>query len=358
MSSLNHGVTELALILLAAGCSSSATAATSRDAGPSSDAGMAVDAQLPFPLSLPRGSPGIGFDDLQFSTKLRKVIVPAGRTGQVVLVDPDDSGVTAIAAFTPTSTYQSGSYNDGPTSAVEVRGYLAVIDKTASALTLVDPASQQVVNSTPLAQPADYVRSVAVTNELWLTSPGQGQIEVFSLSAQDPPVPTHAASIAIALGPEALAIDATRGRAYTNSFVGQTFAIDLQTRAVVETWTNGCTISLGIALDEARGFAVVGCQEGKLVVLDVAHAGAQRSELTVGNGLDIVSYSPTLHHVYAAAGASATLSIAALAADGTLSLLGQTPTAAGAKCVTADDRSHAWVCDPDHGQLLRITDGL
>ncbi|MGH7438163.1 MAG: YncE family protein [Polyangiaceae bacterium] len=311
---------------------------------------------MAFAVPLPSGDAGIGFDDLQFSSTLRRVIVPAGRTGRVDLVNPDDSGVTTIAGFTATDGYQSGSYSDGPTSAVEVRGLLAVIDKTASALVIADPATAQITSSVPLAFAPDYVRRVTSTNELWLTAPTQGQIEVFTLSQQDPPVATNRASIPIDLGPEALVIDETRGRAYTNSFTGQTFAVDLKTRAVVETWTNGCTVSLGIALDEARGFAVIACSEGKLVVLDVAHAGAQLSELTVGNGLDTISYSPTLGHVYAAAGAGATLSIAGLAADGSLTLLKDVATAAGARCVAADDRAHAWVCDPDRGQLLRVAD--
>ena len=33
---------------------------------------------------------GIGFDDLRDSPSLRRVLVPAGRTGEIVLIDPSN----------------------------------------------------------------------------------------------------------------------------------------------------------------------------------------------------------------------------------------------------------------------------
>src|SRR5262245_64587274 len=35
-----------------------------------------------------RSEGGVGFDDLRFSTALNRLIVPGGRTGAIVLVDP------------------------------------------------------------------------------------------------------------------------------------------------------------------------------------------------------------------------------------------------------------------------------
>jgi hypothetical protein len=43
---------------------------------------------------------------------------------------------------------------------------------------------------------------------------------------------------------------------------------------------------------------------------------------------------------------------------GELHTLRVVPTAKGAHCVAADDRAHAWVCDPVRGRLLVITDSL
>jgi hypothetical protein len=53
---------------------------------------------------------------------------------------------------------------------------------------------------------------------------------------------------------------------------------------------------------------------------------------------------------------SATMAFVAIAPSGHPTLLGTVPTAEGAHCVAADDRRSAWVCDPDHGQLLVFND--
>jgi hypothetical protein len=50
------------------------------------------------------------------------------------------------------------------------------------------------------------------------------------------------------------------------------------------------------------------------------------------------------------------MAIVGVSATGTLALLGTTSTTADAHCVAADNQSHAWVCDPNHGQLLEVTD--
>jgi hypothetical protein len=99
-----------------------------------------------------------------------------------------------------------------------------------------------------------------------------------------------------------------------------------------------------------------GCAEGKAVVLDVDHDGRQLASLAVGADVDVIDYNSTLAHLYLPGASSATLAIIGVSATGTLSLLGTAATIAGAHCVAADDHGHAWVCDPDHGQLLQVTD--
>src|SRR5262249_6661273 len=44
-------------------------------------------------VALPSGNAGIGFDDLRYSSTLHRVLVPAGRTGTLDLVDPDTLAV-------------------------------------------------------------------------------------------------------------------------------------------------------------------------------------------------------------------------------------------------------------------------
>jgi hypothetical protein len=42
--------------------------------------------------------------------------------------------------------------------------------------------------------------------------------------------------------------------------------------------------------------------------------------------------------------------------SGALSFLGRVDATSSAHCAAADDRGHAWFCDPDGGQLWRIDD--
>jgi hypothetical protein len=44
-------------------------------------------------VTLPDAGPGIGFDDLQYSPTLHRVLVPGGRSGKLDLIDPDSLAV-------------------------------------------------------------------------------------------------------------------------------------------------------------------------------------------------------------------------------------------------------------------------
>ncbi|MGH7436175.1 MAG: YncE family protein, partial [Polyangiaceae bacterium] len=219
---------------------------------------------------------------------------------------------------------------------------------------VIDSTTKAMVARATLAADPDYVRWVASSGEIWVTEPGTG-LEVLSVSSSG--VPTHAATVAVSGGPEGIAVDDTRHRVYTDSFLGQTFAVDIPTRAVVETWPNGCSpLSLGVALDEARGFVFVACSGGSVVVLDAAHGGTKLGQLTVKGDLDILSFSSKLNHLYVPGGTSAELSVVGVSAAGVPTLLGTAPTAQGSKEVTADDEGNAWVADQGGGRLLRIKD--
>ena len=101
-------------------------------------------------VELPDGSPGIGFDDLRYSSRLHRVLVPSGRSGRLNLVDPDTLAVTSITGFSSTPDY-SGGHDDGATSVDEASGVLYVTDRTTRALVTVDPVAQQIVGSIALA---------------------------------------------------------------------------------------------------------------------------------------------------------------------------------------------------------------
>jgi hypothetical protein len=240
------------------------------------------------------------------------------------------------------------------TAVAEGAGFLFVTDRTTQKLYVADPTTKQIVATTSLATSPDYVRYVPQTNELWVTEPDAEQIEVFTLAGSQP---MHAALIQTLGGPESMVIDRTRDVAYTHLWGGGTISVDVHTRAIVAQWSNGCSGSRGIALDEARGFVFAGCTEGRGTVADVNNGGALVGTLDVSAmGVDVIDYSPSLQHLYLPGQFNSTMAIVDVGAAGQLTLLGTVPTIGGAHCVVADNLGNAYVCDPDNGELLVYPD--
>jgi hypothetical protein len=158
------------------------------------------------PIAIPGGEGRIGFDDLGFSSYLHRVLVPAGGTGSLDLVDPDTRQLLRIRAAARSGTF-GGGHGKGITSVDEGHGFLFVTDRTALRLNVVDPKRRSVVSSAKLAFGPDYVRFVAETDEIWVTQPSAERIEVFRLQQIGTPKPSHADFIEVPGGPESLIID-------------------------------------------------------------------------------------------------------------------------------------------------------
>ncbi len=304
-------------------------------------------------VPVPDGGGGVGFDDLRYSPLLHRVLAPGGRTGRLALVDPDTLAVTTIGGFQASPTF-AGGHEDGPTSVDEGEGLLFVTDRTAGTLSAIDPVAGKIVASVRVASTPDYVRYVQATRELWITEPASSQIEIFTLA--DGPTLKVSGAIPIANGPESLVVDQASGRAYTHRWQSASVVVDVHTRAIVAEWPNGCAASRGLALDVARGFFLAGCLDGTLSVLDIAHDGKMLSSLSKGDGVDVIGYDPTRGHVYQAGSACSCLVVLGLSSTGQIDVLGQLDAPATTHCATADDRGHAWVCDPQGGQLFRVDD--
>ena len=308
----------------------------------------------PTQLVLPGGAGGIGFDDMGFAPSLHKVLVPAGRSGNLDLIDPDTKQVTAIGGFSSRTSF-GGGHGQGVTSADEGSGFLFVTDRDAKQLDVIDPKRKSVVATASLASGPDYVRYVSTTDEVWVTEPSAARIEVFSLPQSGEPKLAHVDFISIPGGPESLIVDNTRGRAYTHLWTDTTIAIDLKTRKVAARWKNGCSGSRGIAMDPARGFLFVGCDEGKLTVLDL-NMGAQLGSASSGSGVDIIAYNSHIAHAYLPGEESGTMAIIRISAKGEATVLVTVKTADGAHCATVDDRDQVYVCDPSKGDILLFKD--
>lgn len=309
------------------------------------------------PIALPGANGPVGFDDLRFSPELHRIIVPAGRTGRVDLVEPRDHAVEEIAGFSTSRNPRRG-HGESTTSADAGSGLLFASDRTRRELVVADPTTRRIVARVALGGGPDYVRWVAPTREVWVTEPERNVIETFRLEATSPPTLTGTGTIDVPDGPEALEIDASRGRVYTNTWHDATLDVDIVARTVAARWENGCRGSRGLALDVRRGLVFVGCDEGAVVALDARHDGQARGRARTGAGVDVIAFSASLSHLYVPAEDAATIAIIDVAGDGTLSPLGEVRTARGAHCVTADDAGGVYVCDPEHGRLLTFHDSF
>jgi len=307
-------------------------------------------------IAIPNGHLGIGFDDLRYSARLHRVLVPGGRSGNLALVDPDTHDILTIGGFSTSSSFDSSGHDFGITSVDDLGSLLVVTDRTSGRISLVDVAAAAVVADTALGSSPDYVRWVAATSELWVTEPGREAIEVFAVTLVQPSV-TRAGTFGVPGGPESLAIDQTHGRAFTHLWNGGTVAIDVQSRTVGPTWRNGCNDSRGIAVDEGRGFVFAGCAEGRVAVLDGTDGHVISDQWEV-DGVDVIDFSPSRRHLYAPGQISGNTGIFGVSTTGELALLGIADGTLYGHCVTTDDAGHAFVCDPRGGKLLVIDDNF
>ena len=307
------------------------------------------------PVVLPDAAPGIGFDDLRFSGTLSLLLVPAGRTGDVDLIDPSSERIYPVSGFSTEATY-SGDDTFGVTSADEGNAIVYAVDRTSNLLDVVDPSQKRIVSHATLAATPGYVRYVAPTNEVWVTEPSQHQIEVFTVGASASVAPVHSTVIAISGGgPESLEIDATAKRAYTHA-TSATIAIDVPSHAVVSQWPNGCTASRGIAVDSAQGWVMSACQEGLLVVL-ASQGGATIGTVSgLGAGVDQISYDRQRMRLYVPSPTAAAMNIIGFASNGVPSLLGSIQTTNDAHCAVSAGGGSVYVCAPSLGELLFVRD--
>jgi DNA-binding beta-propeller fold protein YncE len=330
-------------------------------------AATAAPAAEPTAIPISTDGKGIGFDDLRWSPALHRVLVPAGRLGSLVLIDPAaPTAMVRVAAFGSERDY-AGGHDQGTTSADAAETFVFAVDRTAREIVVIDiglrgyaqrdsPAVPRVTARAALGSSPDYVRWVRSRSELWVTEPDRERIEIFEVS-KDGAAIAQSGTIAVAGGPESLVIDDVGGRAYAHLWKGKTVAIDPVSRHIVATWPNQCAGSRGIAYDPSLHFLFVGCAEGRAVVMDPAKDGAVLATASAGEGVDVIAYDAARRHLYLPGARSATLTIFSVATDGSLATLGTVPTAHGAHCVTTDGAS-AWVCDPEHGRILEIADSF
>lgn len=306
-------------------------------------------------IRIPGGAPGIGFDDIGYIPQLGLVSIPAGGTGKLVLIDPVTSAIRSMLQVTASAAVV-GRHDVGTTSATYGGGYLFASDHTHTEVVVFNAHDGKVVARVPLAGDPDYVRYLESQRELWVTEPRASEIQVFRVISGRAPVVTLETTIPVPGGPESLVFDAALDRGYTNLWKRKTVVLDLKSHQAVGSWDNSCRGPRGLALDARAGFLFVGCNEGKVVVLDLHRNGKRIAMTKSGAGIDIISYNPRFRHLYVPGARSGTMTIFKVLASGRLQRWAVYRTAKGAHCVTNDARDLVWVCDPRAGSILEFRD--
>lgn len=289
----------------------------------------------------------VGMDEIRYAPDSKRLLVPGAGTGKLFLFDPKDLSKQEVPGFSTAAP--SASHGSGATTVAPGKGLVLSCDRDTRRLLVIRDGA--IVQSAQLGATPDYVRYVPQTDEAWVTEPASERIEIFSLKGG---VLAPSGSISVVGGPEDLEIDDQRGRAYTHLWKGQTIAIDVQSRALGAPFANHCSDSRGLVLDVQRGLLMVGCAEGRFVVLDLQ--GKVLSETAVDKDVDNMGYSPWLRHAYVPTGAHAVTAVLAVDDQGQVKQVGA--IGGGTQCATADELAQVWICDPDGGRLVVVKDSF
>ena len=312
------------------------------------------------PLALPgAGADGVGMDYLSIDRASGRVIVPAGNTGSVDVIEPGGDKITRVEGFPTKEVERNGKKRMvGPSSATVGEGFAYVGNRADSNVCAIDLAKPSRGKCVKLASSPDGIVYVAATKEVWVTTPRDKSITI--LDASKPGALKAKGKIALAGEPEGYAVDDKRGVFYTNlEDADRTVAIDIKGRKIVSTWQPSCGESgpKGLVIDLASTMLVVACTD-HIEVMDAGHDGKLLGKLDTGPGVDNLDYVEARHEVFAAAGKAGQITIARLDPAGTLASIAVVPTAPGARNAVADANGTAYLTDSAGGHILMVSKAL
>lgn len=312
------------------------------------EAGYTVS-MLPLPGATPAG---VTMDYIAFDPSTRFVWAPAGNTGNVAVVDSATGSVKPIAGF-PTAEMGSGDRRRvvGPSSVTIGDGVVYVGNRADSTVCAFDPKSFAKGACHKLDSMPDGLAYVASRREVWVTTPRDNSIRVLDAKTLD-----ETARLAFEGNPEGFAVDAKRGRFYSNlEDKDLTLAIDVATRKIVATWKPGCGEDgpHGLRVDAEAGQLFVACS-ARVEVLDAAHGGEVLSSVDTGDGVDDIDYAHATHRVYVGAARAGQLTVAKVDAHGKLEVEARVPTHAGARNPAVTDKGVVYLAHSSFGGLTDL----
>src|SRR5579862_3223132 len=288
-------------------------------------------------LPLPDNNAGdVSMDYITYDAATNSVWVPGGNTGAVDVVDVATGKVRQIPGFaTKEVEGRNGKRIMGASGVSIGEGVVYIGNRGDASVCAFDSRTLAPGACAHFDSPTDGVVYVAPRKEVCVTTRGDKSIRVVDSKKME-----QKTKLTYEGNPEGYAVDAKRGRFYTNmEDKDQTLAIDLKTHKTLATWNPSCGKEgpHGLRLDAADGLLFVACST-VAEVMDVGHDGAVLSKVDTGDGADDLDYSPATHMLYIGGAKDAKLTIAHADPSGHLTVVAQVATPAGARnaAVTKD----------------------
>ena len=281
-------------------------------------------------LPLPdNGAGDVTMDYIAFDPATNSLWVPAGNTGAVDVVDVTTSKVRQIPNM-PTDQVQGkgGTRVLGPSGVSIGDGVVYIGNRGGSEVCAFHARTLARVACQHLDSRPDGIAYVAPTKEVWVTTPGEQGVRILDATTL-----AEKTKLTYPGNPEGYAVDAKRGRFYTNlEDKDRTLAIDLKTHETVATWNPACGGGgpHGLGLDAAAGYLFIGC-DALAEVMNVGGDGAVMSKVDTGDGVDDIHYDSATHLLYVGAAKAAKLTIARADNSGKLTTVTQVATQNGAR---------------------------
>jgi len=281
-------------------------------------------------LPLPdRGTGDVSMDYIAFDPATNSLWVPGGNTGAVDVVDVATGTVRQIANLPIAEVpARGGTRVLGPSGVSIGDGVVYIGNRGGSEICAFNSRTLARVACQHLDARPDGVAYVAPTREVWVTTPGEQGIRILDATTL-----AQKTKLTFPGNPEGYAVDAKRGRFYTNlEDKDRTVAIDLKTHETAATWNPACGGGgpHGLGLDVDAGYLFIGC-DAAIEVMNVGKDGAVLSKVDTGDGVDDIHYDSGTHLLYVGAARAAKLTIARADAAGTLTIVAQVATQNGAR---------------------------
>jgi hypothetical protein len=310
----------------------------------------------PTALALPGAPPeGVMLDYLAADRARHRVWVPAGGTGNAVVIDTKTLEIRRVEKFPTKEVERRGMKRMvGPSSATVGDGMVYVGNRGDSSVCAVDAMTLTRGGCVTLPSMPDGLAFVRGRKEVWATTPREQTITILDVST--PAAPKIAGSMKLEGAPEGYAVDDGRGIFYTNlEDKDRTLRIDVATRKVTATWMPACGEDgpKGLAIEPKGQLLMVACPD-RVEVLDAGGDGHILSKLDAGEGVDNFDYLPEQRSLYVAAAGAAKLTVARLDEKGTLAATASVATAKGARNAVADEDGAAYIADGPDGKILVV----